>query len=362
MSRTLNRFAALFVAALLVMATPVLADVVKMKDGHPDRYVVQKGDTLWDIATRFLESPWNWPRIWRNNQQIKNPHLIYPGDVIVFKVVKGEPVLTVERTEKLSPTTETGPSTVVMPPDQRTVKLEPEVRVEPLEKAIPTIPPGDIEPFLDTPLVVTHDELESAGYITVGMEGRIVLGAGSEFYARALPPGVEEFKIVRRGAALVNPQTGRLLGYEAVDLGDARVITPGDPTKLLMVSARQEIQPTDRLVPAPRAQALPFYQPHAPKTEVRGWVLHGENAVSEIGPHQVVALSLGRRDGIDEGTVLRVKRHIGDALDPVTRTRYALPDDDAGIVMVFRVFDRVSFALVMSATRSIHVNDAVVTP
>lgn len=362
MSRTLNRFAALLVAALLVMATPVLADVVKMKDGHPDRYVVQKGDTLWDIATRFLDSPWNWPKIWRINQQIKNPHLIYPGDVIVFKMVNGEPVLTVERMEKLAPTAPAETGTMVVPPDQRTVKLEPQIREESLEKAIPTIPPGDIEPFLDAPLVVTHDELEDAGYITVGMEGRIVLAAGSEFYARAIPPGVEDFKIVRRGTALVNPETGRLLGYEAVDLGDARVITSGDPAKLLMVRARQEIQPTDRLVPAPKAHALPFYQPHAPKKEVRGWILLGENAVSEIGPHQVVALSLGRRDGIDEGTVLRVKRHIGDALDPVTRTRYALPDDDAGLVMVFRTFDRVSYALVMSATRSIHVNDAVVTP
>ncbi len=362
MSRILTRVTPFVLAVLLIVAAPAGADVIKMKDGHPDRYVVQKGDTLWAIANRFLDSPWNWPKVWRNNQQIKNPHLIYPGDVIVFQVVKGEPTLTVERTERLAPAAGEEVTTVVVPPDNRTVKLEPKVRVEPLAEAIPTIPPGDIAPFIDAPLVVTRDQLDDGGYVTVGMEGRIILGAGSEFYARGLRPDVNDYKIVRRGQRLVDPQTGKLLGYEAVDLGDARVITHGDPSKLLMVSTRQEVLPTDRLIPAPKPKALPFFQPHAPKKDVRGWILLGENAVSEIGPHTIVAISLGTRNGMDEGTVLRVKRHVGDAIDPLTGRRYALPDDDAGLIMVFRAFPRVSYALVMSATRAIHVNDAVVTP
>jgi hypothetical protein len=361
MSRTANQFVLLALALLLTATLPARGDVIKMKDGHPDRYVVKKGDTLWDISTRFLDSPWNWPKVWRNNQQIKNPHLIYPGDVIVFKVVKGEPTLTVERSEKLEPTGTEG-TTLVVPGNENTVKLEPKVRVESLAGAIPTIPPGVIEPFLDAPGVVTYDELEDSGYVTQGMDGRIILAAGSEFYARGLPPEVNDFKIVRRGQALVNPSTGRLLGYESVDLGDARVITHGDPSKLLMLTARQEILPTDRLVPAPKVRALPFFQPHAPKKDVHGWILLGENAVSEIGPQTVVAISLGTRDGMDQGTVLRVERHVGEALDPLTHQDYALPDENTGLVMVFRTFAHVSYALVMSAKRPIHIDDAVVTP
>jgi hypothetical protein len=362
MSRTVNRFFLLLFVLLLSATMPARADVIKMKDGHPDRYVVKKGDTLWGISSRFLDSPWNWPKVWRNNQQIKNPHLIYPGDVIVFKVVKGEPTLTVERSEKLVPTGGTEGASVVVPENERTVRLQPRVRVESLAGAIPTIPPGAIQPFLDSPGVVTHDELEDAGYVTVGMGGRLILAAGSEFYARALPPEVNDFKIVRRGQPLINPSTGRLLGYESVDLGDARVIKHGDPTKLVMLRARQEVLPTDRLIPAPKVAALPFFQPHAPKKDVHGWILLGENAVAEIGPQTVVAISLGSNDGINEGTVLRVKRHVGKAIDPLTHQDYALPDENAGLVMVFRTFAHVSYALVMSENRPIHVDDAVVTP
>ncbi|MFV1997060.1 MAG: LysM peptidoglycan-binding domain-containing protein [Acidiferrobacterales bacterium] len=365
--RNFSLFFLLWVTLAAVTLGSARAEVIKLRDDRPERYVVVKGDTLWSISARFLKSPWHWPKIWKTNEQIANPHLIYPGDVIIFGYdADGKPVLTVQRTEQLGPvTTETleqAPRYETRQIDSRTIRLSPKVRVMPLDSAIPTIPPAEIAPFLSKPLVVGRNELEDAGYVAVGMDDRIILGPRSEFYARGVNLREEEYKIFRTGEALRDPETGEILAYEAIDLGDARMLEPGDPAKMVVVAARQEILPRDRLLVSPRVQALPYYAPHAPKKKVRGWILAADNAVSEIAPKTVIAISLGRRDGIEEGHVLRVKRHVGKRRDPVTRREFKLPDDDSGLVMVFRTFERVSYALVMSATRSIRINDAVVTP
>lgn len=365
--RNFSLFFLLWVTLATVILGSARADVVKLRDDHPDRYVVVKGDTLWDISARFLKSPWHWPKIWKINEQIANPHLIYPGDVILFGYdAEGKPVLTVQRTEQLGPvTTETleeGPRYESRRIDSRTTRLSPKVRVLPLESAIPTIPPAEIAPFLAKPLVVGKRELDDAGYVAIGMEDRIILGAGDHFYARDVNLREEDYKIFRAGEALRDPESGEVLAYEAIDLGDARMLQPGDPARMLVVSARQEILPRDRLLVSPRAQALPYYAPRAPKKNVRGWILAADNAVAEIGPKTVVAISLGRKDGVEEGNVLRVMRHAGKRRDPVTRRNFKLPDSESGLVMVFRTFDRISYALVMSATRAIRINDVVVTP
>lgn len=372
MQRNFNLFLVLAVVFVTITANSVRADVLKLRDNHPDRYVVVKGDTLWDIAGRFLENPWHWPKIWKINEQIANPHLIYPGDVIVFGYdADGKPTLSVQRTERLAPatTSESLGETAgearryeTRQIDAHTTRISPRVRVLSLESAIPTIPPAEIAPFLTKPLVVGRRELEDAGYVAVGLEGRIILGPGDEFYARGINLKEEEFKIFRAGEALRDPESGEILAYQAIDLGDARLLEPGDPAKMLIIASRQEILPADRLLVSPRVPALPYYAPRPPKKNVRGWILAADNAVSEIGPKTVIAISLGRRDGIEEGNVLRVKRHVGMARDPVTRQKFKLPDDDAGLIMVFRTFDRISYALVMSATRSIRINDVVVTP
>lgn len=359
-----------FLVTGVLAANPLRADEVKLKPDHPDRYVVVKGDTLWDISARFLQSPWHWPRIWNINEQIANPHLIYPGDVILLRYdADGRPILTVERTERLAPGTtgrvETAPEATVedrRPTDSRTVRLSPAVREESLDAAIPTIPPAEIDPFLSAPLVVGRDELRDAGYVTTGLDDRIILEAGVDIYARGVDQKARDFKIFRRGRELRDPESGEILAYEAIDLGDARMVHPGDPSRLTILAVRQEVAPTDRLLAIATRPGLPYYQPHAPTKKVRGWILLGHNAVAEIGPKTVVAISVGRRDGVEEGHVLRVMRHVGKRLDPVTRTSYSLPEEESGLVMVFRVFERVSYALVMNATRPIHINDAVVTP
>jgi LysM repeat protein len=359
----------------LIGPRPGGAEEIQLKPDHPQRYTVVKGDTLWDISSRFLKSPWMWPKIWKINQGIKNPHLIYPGDVIVLRTVDGQPELSVLRHEKLAPAP---PATQALPApapaaaapveapavtDVRTVKLSPQVRSEPLEAAIPTIPPNAILPFLTRPLAVQDDELQKAGYVTIGLDNRIALGNNSQFYARGLKDdGQEYYYIFRPGKAIRNPDTGELLGYEAEYLGDAERLDGGDPSKLIVTKALQEILPTDRLLAAPEKVSLPYYYPHPPKTRVDGRIVTALNAVAEIGPYSVIGISLGTREGMEEGTVLRIMRHVGTARDPVTHETYALPDEESGLLMVFRPFEKMSYALVMTATRPIHLLDAVTTP
>ena len=362
-----TRFFLLITALLLTVPVQVGADEVQLKSDHPERYTVVKGDTLWDISTRFLKSPWHWPKIWKINQEIKNPHLIYPGDVVVLRWVDGKPVLSVERKDMgtgLPSLPEAGKEPVVeRPVDDRTVRLAPKVHSEALEAAIPTIPPNAIVPFLTKPLVVEEDELEQAGYITTGLDDRIALGDSSQFYARGLKDdSAEYYQIFRPGKPIRHPDTGELLAYEALYLGDARRLETGDPSKLVVTAVKQEIIPTDRLLVAPKKASLPYYYPHAPKTQVQGRIVSALNAVAEIGAKTVVGISLGTREGIEEGNVLRIMRHAGTHKDPLTRERYNLPDEDSGLVLIFRTYEKMSYGLIMTSTRPVHLLDAVVTP
>ncbi len=340
------------------------AKAATLKPDHPGRYTVVKGDTLWGIAGRFLKNPWEWPRIWKLNEKIKNPHLIYPGDVIVLRYVDGKPELTLLRNEKLAPgAPAAAPDTEAPRP---TVKLSPRARAESLEKAIPTIPPNVIAPFLTQPLVVNETELEKAGYVTTGLDSRIALGNHSEFYARGLKDAAQEFyQVFRKGKPIRNPDNPEdILGYEAVYLGDAKRLEAGDPTKLVVTRVRQEIIPGDRLIATTLKVALPYYYPRPPKTRVAGKILSAlsDVATAELGPYAIVAINLGTREGIEEGNVLRVMRHAGSEKDPVTRESYKLPDEESALIMVFRTFEKVSYALVMNASRPVHVQDTVVTP
>jgi LysM repeat protein len=357
--------------SILATTAPVWADVVQLAPDHPDRYIVVKGDTLWDISARFLQDPWRWASVWKINQQIKNPHLIYPGDVIVLTYdAEGRPQLSVLRDEQPAPPgaaptdITSAPADMTPPPaGMNVVKLTPKARVESLSDAIPTISPDAIIPFLTQPLAVGKNELERAGYVTVGLDNRVALGNGSEFYARKLGADpVEYYQIFRQGKALRNPDSGELLAYEAMHLGDAALLKAGDPSKLVVTTVKQEIVPTDRLLAAPKRASLPYYYPRAPEKEVHGWILSAINSLQEFGPNTVVAISLGEREGMQEGHVLRIMRHAGKHMDPVTKRNYKLPDEETGLLMIFRVYEKVSYALIMNASQPVHLLDAVQTP
>jgi LysM domain len=374
--KNLLSIGAVLVLVLFAHAAPVCADTVALTPDHPDRYVVQKGDTLWDISKRFLKDPWRWASVWTINEQVKNPHLIYPGDIILLTYVDGKPQLSVAREEQPVPAPDGAEALPVMPTTaieepagetptgMKVVKLRPRAHAESINAAIPTISPEAIVPFLTEPLVAERGELERAGYVTIGLDDRRALGDGSQFYARGLKKNssVEYYQVFRQGNRLKHPDTGETLAYEIQYLGDARVLESGDPAKLVVTRVKQEILPTDRLLEAPEKVALPYYFPRAPEKNVNGRILAAVNGLREFGPTTIVVISLGKREGMEEGHVLRILRHVGLSRDPVTRRMYKIPDEETGLLMVFRVFDKVSYALIMDANRPVHIYDALRTP
>jgi len=343
--------------AATLAATPVMAEQqtrVKLQDNAPDRYVVVKGDTLWAIAAKFLKDPWRWPEMWKmNREQIKNPHLIYPGDVIVLDRSGPQPELKIEM--------------------GGTVKLSPRIRVEDVSKqAIPSIPPKVIEPFLSRPLVIEADGLDNAPRIIAAQADRVYLGSNDVAYVSGIKDSKvgSQWQIYRPGKPIIDPESGKTLGYEAVYLGESRVTRAGDPATILIFGAQREIGKGDRLV---AAGPLTFesYVPHAPTIPIQGRIIATRGGLGETGPQNVVTINRGSRDGLEPGHVLallrlgrtvedRTPNHKWFGVDKVKETK--LPDERYGLVFVFRTFDRVSFALVMSATRPVLVGDVVTTP
>lgn len=327
-----------------------------LKPDAPDRYIVVPGDTLWGISQRYTDSPWRWPELWgMNRDQIRNPHLIYPGNVLVFDREKGR--LTITGAGAATPS--------------GAVKLSPRVRPASLAKQeIPSIPASVIEPFLTRPLVVEPDGLEKAPTI-IGTQGdHVVIAAGQMAYVRGIPgKGEESYYVYRKGGPLVDPETKQTLAYEAIYLGTAQMTRPGEPATVLLNSAVEEIGAGDRLVAVGRAE-VPTYAPHAPSKQIRGRLMSlygGLNRVGEAGRHSIVSLNRGRKDGLEVGHVLALHTADQTARD-VTKPRndpdsvIKLPEERYGLVFLFRVFDRVSYALVMDATRPIKTGDVVQTP
>lgn len=325
------------------------ATEITLQDRHPDRYVVVKGDTLWGIAGKFLKEPWRWPEIWRmNKQQIKNPHWIYPGDMVVLDMSSGSPELHLVK-------------------GLETIKLSPRVRVEPAEtNAIPSIPLAAIGPFLSKPLVIAEGELEKAPYIIGTEEGRVILGAGNSAYAQSIMEGGPlNWHIYRPGKALVDPDANEILGYEAIYLGDARITRFGAPATIDITKSTQEINIGDRLVEM-KEEATSAYVPHAPEKTILGRIVAAYGGVAEVGKGSIVTLNKGSRDGLEVGHVLALYRHgrsiARGAHDDTSPETVKLPDERYGLVFVFRVFDKLSYALVMQSERPVQVLDDVRTP
>jgi hypothetical protein len=353
-------------AALAAAGAPAL-------DPHaPERYTVVPGDTLWGISGRFLRDPWRWPELFElNKDQIRNPHRIYPGDVVVLDRLSGR--------ARIEPS--------------RTVVLSPKPRVEPREAAaIPSIPPGAIEPFLTRPLVIDQASLDAAPRIVATQENHMLMGAGSRAYARGIDGEVGQFwQVFRPGEPLTDPDTQEPLGYEAVYLGEARVVRPGEVSVLEIVKSNQEMYIGDRMFPAPKP-SFTQYVPHPPQEPVHGRVISAYGGLAEVGTNSVVTLNRGTRDGIEVGTVLAVYRSPESSSsvrytssEPISGFRNTplwgrqgptgrddsikaplpeadLPPERHGLLFVFRTFDKVSYALVMQANAPIHVLDLVQNP
>ncbi|HET9123193.1 MAG TPA: LysM domain-containing protein, partial [Acidiferrobacteraceae bacterium] len=288
----------LSLALAAACAHPAGADTIRLRHHVPDRYTVVPGDTLWTIAGHFLRDPWQWPEIWNQNQQIHNPHRIYPGDVIVLSYDRlGRPELAVLPTERLGPgrtrrTTEaTTEGNVVLP----VVALKPAILSQPYAEPVPTIKPDAIAPFLVHMGVVGRTTLAHAGYVLGGTDHRRAMGTLDTFYGRHLGPTLaKSYLIERRGAALRAPGQRAILGYQMVYIGRAHVIHTQSPRMLRVDAARRTVRAGDRLVPAPPATARPYYYPRPPKTQVRGHIIAALQSMRDLGPGTVVALDLGR--------------------------------------------------------------------
>jgi hypothetical protein len=321
--------------------------------------VVIKGDTLWGISARFLKDPWRWPDVWGlNKEEIKNPHWIYPGDVIVLDFTG--------RTPRLRKGGASGDGSEA---DWRLMdaKLSPTIRKLPLEAgAISSIPISSIQAFLVRPLVVGEPELKAAPTLVAGPENRVVLSAGDTAFAKGVVWEEQpSWTVYRAGRTLTDPDTKEVLGREAVYLGEAQISEFGEVSTVLLTKAVQEIAPGDRLAKAPPTQSL-SYVPHAPRNSIKGRVIAGpDDSVSEIGSLQVVIINRGRREGMEIGHVLALYRDRpsvtpANAADPAEKLK--LPPERYGIVFIFRVFEKVSYALVMNSTRPVNVLDVVQTP
>jgi hypothetical protein len=376
------RFVALSTLAATMAMSPVFAQPVLnqgapapsasaannpllLANDAPTIYTVVKGDTLWDISGKFLKEPWRWPEIWNmNRDQIKNPHLIYPGDVVKLSFdASGKPLLSIAGRGDGS---------------SGTGRMSPRIRTEVIGAAIPSIPASVIGPFLSAPLVVSEGALNTAPRIVASEDSRVIVGAGNVIYGLGIKPeqGLR-WQIYRPGEVL-----------KAIYLGDAKVTRFGEgntvPATLEITKSTQEINRGDRLTPAGDA-IMPLYSPRSPGANINGKIVSVLGGVAESAQYSIIVTNLGSRDGIEIGHVLAAQ-HGGEKVSTNTgenEARYSfssylpaglrrdkdgippevtLPLERNGLTVVFRVFEKVSYALVMSSKRTVKIGDKVVSP
>ena len=332
-----------FIASLtLGTFTAFSQDRGPLADDAPDQYVVQKGDTLWDIAGTFLRDPWYWPEIWYINPQVENPHLIYPGDVLALVYIEGAPRVTVAQASS--------------------VRLSPQARVTPLTEAITSISYESVAAFLSRGLVIEGREVDSLPYMVATKGDHLVAAAGNIIYVRGTDaqPG-ERFNLVKIGEKLVDPEDNRVIGYQGIEIGQGTIRTSGDPASMALVSSKQEAKQGDRLIPTAVEIPLNFF-PKAPSSKIEGQIIAVVGGVTQIGQYQVVVLNRGTNDGLGVGDVLTVWQRGTSVRDHVSGGNVTLPDEEAGTVMVFKVYDQIGYGLVMEATNAIHTEDFVRNP
>jgi len=325
-----------------------------LRPDHPDSYVVKKGDTLWDISGRFLQKPWMWPELWHANPQIENPHLIYPGDTIRLVYIDGQPALVVDRgdggrTYKASPSTD--------------VKLEPKIRATPLESAIPAINLDAIQGFLVQNRVVAPAVLDAAPYVIQGDSERLVVGGGDRLYVRGALPDSDSYSFVRKGELYRDPATREVLGLEATYIGLGRVLSrENEITTFFVSSSREEVQIGDRVLPTEERKVDSTFFPSAPANPIDGQLIAVFGGVTQVGQYDVVVIDRGAREGLVSGNVLAIYKRGAIAKDQIARDVVRLPSERAGLLMVFRVFDKLSYGLVLAAERPLSVYDEVKNP
>ena len=334
---------ALALISAWVLATTAVAEA-PFNDDVPDKYTVVKGDTLWDISAHFLAEPWLWPEIWQVNPQIQNPHLIYPGDIISLIYIDGKPRLVLTRS--------------------RDVKLSPQIREVADRQAISTLPLDLINSFLSRNRVVEPGVLESAPYILSGQSKRLLTGKNDDFYARGdFSDADESYGVYRNGGPFTDPKTNEILGIRAKDIGAGNIkAVDEDIATLITTRSIEELRINDRLLELEERKIAANFHPSAPPENTEGVIMSIEGAVSTGGMLDVISINLGERDGMEIGNMLSILKAGAVVSDRVQGGLVTLPPEKAGLVMVFRTFEKMSFALILSAELPISINDIARNP
>lgn len=339
-----------------LLALSSFAADLELRDGHPNEYVVKKGDTLWDISSTFLSKPWYWPEIWHMNPEVENPHLIFPGDVLRLVYVDGQPRIVAQRGD--------ASRTVVMSPGADGDRMKPRVRTSPIDNAIPAIPLDKINAFLSRSRILEDDALETSPYVIAGSSGRILSGAGDRLYARGKFDQNEKiYGVFRPGKVFQDPQTKEVLGVEAIDIGSGKAVAfNGDVATIQINGSREEIRVKDRLLPYNERKVTATFMPSAPQETIDGMIIGVEGGVTQVGTMDVVMLNKGEREGIEVGNVLAIYKTGEVVRDQVNNDLIQLPDVRSGLLMVFRTFNKMSYAIVLNANQPLAVMDKVRNP
>jgi len=328
----------------------------------PDSYVVKHGDTLWGIAKVFLRDPWYWPEIWQVNPQVKNPHLIYPGDTLRLVYINGQPKVVVQRGELQF---EQGGDARVLP----------RVRSQPYDGAVTSIPYETVAAFMSKPTVLSQEQIKMAPYVLATRDLHLIMSDGDTVYARGFTSPVElgmHYNMVRVGEALRDPDDNHVVGYDGIYLGTGHVTRQGDPVTLIMTESARETEAGDKLIAGGVDVPLDFV-PSPPRVKVSGTIISVSNGVSIIGQYEVVVINRGARDGLIPGNVLGIydtgpvvgdnyKKGFLNSMSHLVEKKVQLPSERSGTFMVFKTFDSLSYGLVMEATNVIQVSDKVENP
>jgi hypothetical protein len=364
MARTLNlRFrrpfrsllGAAFAAVAIAIAVPagvasgqqgIDKSVIPVAPDAPQTYVVQPGDTLWDISSRFLTDPWYWPEIWHVNPQVANPHLIYPGDTLALTWVDGRPRVTLA----------SGGAT----------RLSPRVREHPLSEAIQAIPYERIAAFMSRPTVLTDDQVKGAPYVAHGRDHRLASSVGNDVYVRRMAntPDGSRYSIYHVGDELKDPDDGDVLGYQGLFAGEADLLRTGDPATMRVVDSTRETLEGDILLPIAPEYKMDFI-PRAPKSKVEGRVMSVIDDRTVVAQSDIVIINRGAKHGLEPGNVLTLYQageEVRDVTPNAVSRKLQTPDERTGVFIVFKSYDRMSYGLVLESDREIHVGDAIRSP
>lgn len=323
------------------------SETVAVRPDHPETYTVVPGDTLWSIAARFLKKPWQWREIWRQNPQLRNPNRIYPGDVLRFSyTADGQPQLQVAERE-----------------DVPLLKLSPQVRTEALTQPIPPVPRDAIDSFLTRAQILSEREWQQMPYIIADDENQVVYANRDRVYARGALFDQPRYQVFRPGEALLDPGSGQPLGVAGLYLGVAVLERDEDPASFLLSEVIAPVRAGDRLLPVDEERELYSFEPHPVPPDTEGLIIAKlDPDVTQITQYSSVIVNLGAQEGMEPGHVLAIYGKPRTVVDPISGNDVSLPGERAGLLMLYKIHDLVSYGLVMQAERAIRMHDRVTTP